>query len=124
MKELKQYYRQTSSWIPCGGRLKKEIMARLQSAVEVYLHENPTADFDALQVHFGTPQQIVTALVDEMGTEELLTKLHARNRIIKIVIICAAILIAICGLFFLSVWIAGLLDIFGTTVIGPAEVVG
>lgn len=55
MKELKKYYRQISSWLPCGGKLKKEIMARLRSTVEAYLLENPTADFDALQVHFGTP---------------------------------------------------------------------
>ena len=123
MKELKKYYRQISSWLPCGGKLKKEIMARLRSTVEAYLLENPTADFDALQVHFGTPQQIVTAFVDEMGTKELLIQLHARNRIIKIVFICAGILVAIWGLAVLSLWIIGLLDIVGPTIVEPPTII-
>lgn len=119
MKELKKYYRQVGSWLPCGGRLKRQLMANIRSTVDGYLHEHPEADFATLQDHFGTPQQIATAFVDEMGTEELLIKLHMRNKIIKIVLLCAGALIAIWALAVLSLFIIGLLEELGTGITAP-----
>ena len=123
MKELKKYYRQISSWLPCGGPLKKQLMGSITATVEGYLAEHPEADFLAIQAHFGTPQQIATAFVDEMETAELLIKLHMRNRIIKIIFLCACILIAIWGFAVLSFWLIGLLDILGPTTISPPVII-
>lgn len=123
MKELKKYYRQVGSWLPCGGRLKRQLMANIRSTVDGYLHEHPEVDFPTLEAHFGTPQQIAAAFVDEMGTEELLYKLRVRKRIIKITFICVVALISICGLAILSLWIVGLLNELGNATISPPIVV-
>ena len=80
MKELKHYYRQVSAWLPCGGRLKKQLMSSITATVDGYLAEHPEADFAALQAHFGSPQQIASAFVDEMETEELLNALRIRRK--------------------------------------------
>lgn len=119
MKELKQYYRQIGGWLPCGGRLKKQMMSNIRSTVEGYRDEHPEADFAAIQTHFGTPQQIAASFVDEMGTEELLYKLRVRNRIIKIVLLCVCAVVAIYGLSVLSLWLVGLLNELGYATICP-----
>lgn len=83
MKDLKRYYRQVASWLPCGGKTKREMMARIRATVDAYIEEHPTADFAAIQARFGTPQQIAASFVDEMETEELLQRINYRNKIIK-----------------------------------------
>lgn len=93
MKDLKRYYRQVASWLPCGGRTKREMMARIRTTVDAYVQEHPATDFAAIQEHFGTPQQIAAAFVDEMGTEELLQRINYRNNIIKGFAILAATII-------------------------------
>lgn len=113
MKELKQYYRQIKRWLPCGGSLKKQLMANITATVEAYLAENPEADFPALQAHFGTPQQIAAAFVDEMDTAELLSKLKIRRHILQIVLVCASIALFLWILSIIFAWIESL---FGYTI--------
>ena len=119
MKELKAYYRQVATWLPCGGRLKKQLMARITATVDGYLAEHPEADFAALQTRFGTPRQIASAFVDEMETDELLNALRTRRKIVKIVLICAAAIIAIWAIAVLSLWIIGLENTLGYVVVHP-----
>ena len=113
MKELKSYYRQVATWLPCGGRLKKQLMNSITATVDGYLAEHPEADFAALQARFGTPQQIASAFVDEMETDELLNALRVRRRIVKIVLLCAAAAVAIWAIAVLSLWIIGIIDTTG-----------
>lgn len=119
MKELKSYYRQVATWLPCGGRLKKQLMERITATVDGYLAEHTEADFAALQARFGTPQQIASAFVDEMETDELLNALRTRRRIVKIVLICAATAVAIWAIAVLSLWIIGLDNTLGYGVMYP-----
>lgn len=94
MKELKGYYRQIKGWLPCGGQVKKMLMANITATIGGYVEEHPGIDFAAVQAHFGTPQQIATAFVDEMDTEELLGKLRIRKKLVT-VITAAAIAIVV-----------------------------
>lgn len=93
MNDLKRYYRQVASWLPCGGKTKREMMARIRATVDAYIAEHPAADLAAIQARFGTPQQIAAAFVDEMETEELLQRINYRNKIIKGFAILAATII-------------------------------
>lgn len=85
MKELRKYYRQIKGWLPCGGKIKRTLMANIAATIEGYIEEHPGIDFAAVQAHFGTPQQIASAFVDEMGTEELLNKLRVRKKLVTVV---------------------------------------
>lgn len=111
MNDLKRYYRQVASWLPCGGKTKREMMARIRATVDAYIAEHPAADLAAIQARFGTPQQIAAAFVDEMETEELLQRINYRNKIIKGFAILAATIIL---LWTLAVTIA-LLDSFNSS---------
>ena len=119
MNDLKRYYRQVASWLPCGGKTKREMMARIRATVDAYIAEHPTADLAAIQARFGTPQQIAAAFVDEMGTEELLNKLRIRRRIIKIIFLCVAIFLAIWAIAVLTLLITGLIDELGYSIVTP-----
>ena len=110
MKELKQYYHQISTWLPCGGRLKKQLMTNIRATVDSYLAEHQGADFAELQAHFGTPLQIATAFVDEMDTALLLQSLKTRRRIVRITFL--GVVIA------LTVWTVTLVIIWVTSVLG------
>lgn len=123
MKELNQYYRQIKGWLPCGGKVKKTLMTNITATIEGYIADNPGIDFAAVQAHFGTPQQIAAAFVDEMGTEELLTALRLRRKIVKIVLGVAIAALAIYGLALLTITFSALMDTMGDYgIISPPNV--
>lgn len=120
MKELKSYYRQIKGWLPCGGRLKKNMMSCITATVEDYIASHPDADFAALQAHFGSPQQIATAFVDEMDTQELLHALRIRRRILFSVVYGVGAAVAIWAIVMLILLLVGLVSELGYVVVtGP-----
>lgn len=119
MKELKTYYRQVATWLPCGGKLKKQLMANITATVDGYIADHPEADYAALQAHFGTPRQIASAFVDEMETSELLNTLRTRRKIVTICLLCAAAIIAIWAIAVTTLWLVGLDNTLGHIVTHP-----
>ncbi len=87
---LRRYYRSIRKWLPCGQKQKKQIMEQIQSDVQVYCEQNPTADFAQMQATFGEPQTIAAAYVENMDTAQLLKSLRIRKRIVTIVTITVA----------------------------------
>lgn len=84
MNDLNRYYREVRSWLPCSRKLKESIMSQLQENVRDYLEEHPDADAAQIQAHFGTPETIAAAYVDEMGTDVLLRDLRIRRKIVSL----------------------------------------
>lgn len=110
-KNIKKYFWQVRSLLPCNLREKKRMLSDLQERIGDYLEANPDADFSAVEAHFGTPQQIATAFVDEMGTTELLLKLRVRKRVIRVT---AAFMAAIMlGIF--TFYAVALIDFYNKT---------
>ena len=81
MKELKKYYRQVRSLLPCSRKEKKAIIHRIEASVQAYLEDHPQAVFADVERHFGEPLQIAASCVEEMDTSQLLQKLRIRKRI-------------------------------------------
>lgn len=86
MGKLKSYYREISAWLPCGGRLKREIMCRIRSNVVAYLAENPDANMEEIEYRFGAPKEIAAAYVSDLDAGELLAALRVRRRIVAAVL--------------------------------------
>lgn len=101
-KALRRYYRQVRGWLPCGGRLRKQIMEQLRENVEDYLDHHPEADFQQFLEHFGDPKTIAGSYVDAQNTEEILTALRIRRRVVGIVAVVAVLV--------LLVWIVGVVS--------------
>lgn len=85
-REMRRYYREIRSWLPCSHKQKKQIIGQIHGRVQDYLVQNPDADIQALRAEFGAPQTIAAAYVDNSSTEEILRGLRARRRIATIVV--------------------------------------
>lgn len=94
-RAARRYLRNVKDWLPCSGKLKREIMARIKNVLDDYLAEHPDADFAELSHRFGLPKQIAASYVEDMDTEELLRNLRIRRRIVGIVTGTALIVIAL-----------------------------
>lgn len=92
-RDLRRYLRQVRGWLPCGGKLKKQIMGQIEDRVRDFLEHNPDADLTRLQAEFGTPQAIAAAYVDNTDTAEILKSLRVRRRIVAIVAITMAVIL-------------------------------
>ena len=96
-RSLKQYYRQVRRWLPCSRKLKKQILAQIESSISAYLQEHPSADIAEIKARFGEPQQIAAAHVDELDTADLLRDLRVKRKVVGIVATCAAAVILMWG---------------------------
>lgn len=91
-----RYVRAVSGFLPCSGKVKKPLLDALRAQAEEYIEGG--GDAAALEQHFGTPQQVAAAWVDEMDTSELLAELHIHRRIVMVVaLVMAAALVIFTG---------------------------
>lgn len=80
---IDRYVRAVSSWLPCSRKQKRQIKLALRQRLEEYISSGGNAA--ALETHFGTPNVIAAAYVDDMDTGELLQALRYRRRIVRII---------------------------------------
>lgn len=88
---LRRYCRRIRSYLPCSGKLRKQILTEIQANVNDYLAEYPEAEFSQIEARFGTAQSIAAAYVDDMDTKELLSALRIRRKIITTISVCLLI---------------------------------
>lgn len=97
MKELKQYYRDIAKKLPVGRKKKQQILLAITQSVEDYLAAHPLADFQAVQAHFGSPQEIAAAYIENMTTPEILKKFRFRKTVLSILCATAATALLLWG---------------------------
>lgn len=88
---LRSYYRRIRSFLPCSYKQKKQLITGIRQNVALYLEENPEADIRAIQGHFGTPDQIAAACLEEISLPELLRRLRIKRKILAIIGITATL---------------------------------
>ncbi len=84
-RALTRYYRQIRQLLPCPKAAKDALEWQIRCNVDDYLFEHPEAGFDQIIEHFGSPEAIVAAYVENTGTAEILNALRIRRRIVAIV---------------------------------------
>ena len=80
--EITQYCREVRSYLPCSFREKRRIIRQIQDNISLYLQDHPDADMQQIRAHFGTPNQIAAACVEDMETAVLLRSLRTRKKIV------------------------------------------
>lgn len=105
MTGLNQYYKQIQRKLPCSITYKKRLIHELRGSVDSYLKEHPNADISAIEMHFGTPEQISTAYSSEMGTSDIIKKYRTRKHLITIVasVMAAALVFWLIALIIASI---------------------
>lgn len=86
---LKQYLHRVRVLLPCSGKQKQRILSEIRGNIESYALENPDCGPEAIQDHFGTPQQIANSYIEEMDTEELAARLRIRKKLLRVAVVCA-----------------------------------
>lgn len=95
----KRYIRTISDALSCSGKTKKRIVSQIRDSVDDYMLQNPDADFEMIQTHFGTPQEIAASYVDEQDASRLLKKMSIKKKVLVIVAgVMATILLMWVGL--------------------------
>lgn len=82
---LKRYLRSICKALPCTGKMKRSIVSQLRESIEYYLFQNPDADLEVIQAHFGTPQEIAVSCIEEQGTSVLLKKNGFTQKVLAII---------------------------------------
>lgn len=83
---LKKYYRSIRQELPCSWKMKKQIMQQIQDNVDLFREQNPSADFAAIQAHFGTTQEIASSYIDDQDAPALLRKMRIKKSVLMIVV--------------------------------------
>ena len=86
--ELCRYCREVRSWLPCTRKAKRKIMDKIENVIS---ESEGELTYGQLVERFGTPQQIASAYVDEMGTMELLNDLRIKRKIVRAVAVSCVI---------------------------------
>ncbi len=81
-KRIKEYCRGISRELYCPPAAKRQILAAFRENIAAYIEEKPDADFEDIQKHFGTPQQIALSYIGEMDMPELVRKLNTRKSVL------------------------------------------
>lgn len=118
-KELRNYYRNIRRCLPCSGKLKKQILDDIKSQVNTYIEENSSADYNTIERHFGTPQQIATAYIDEMTTQEIQKRFTIKKTTIVVVCTAIALIVAMWAAALISAWIDAQKSFDGFYDVGP-----
>lgn len=118
-----RYLWKVRGWLPCSGKLKREIMARIKTVLNDYLNDHPDADFAELSHRFGTPQQIAASYIEEMNVQDLLKQLRIRKKIIAIVVATAVTLVLLWAGAVTTALIRHINDMNGYLVVSEAEVI-
>lgn len=82
----RKYCACVSRVLPCSGKMKRKIMGEIRMSIQEYMNEHPDAAYTDMETKFGTPQQIVSAYLDEADHLRLAGELKLKNRVMKAVL--------------------------------------
>lgn len=106
-KSLNQYYRSIESSLVCDRQRKTAIISAIRSSVSEFLEDHPNADFDSIEKHFGSPQDIAEEYYANADSYEIQSRLRIRKIIIISVILTLIIAIMIYSVAIASIVISG-----------------
>ena len=103
---LKRYIRKIHKTLPCSRKMKRDIVSKINESIKDYLLQNPAADLEAVQTHFGTPQQIAVNCLDGQDAFVQLKKIRTKKRVLSVAAgVMAAIFLVWTGFFALKTYI-------------------
>lgn len=91
--------------LPFGGKSRKDYLAHLRQDVLSYLSTHPWATQKELEEVFGSPEDIALSFLSELSYPEIMDRIRARNRAVRIVsfVACAALLLLIAMIVYMLI---------------------
>lgn len=92
-KAARRYLRRLRWSLPCKRNEKRKIVFEIKTMLEQYLTEYSGADYNALVLRFGTPEDVVLNYLENLENAELARRLQIKSKNLKIVLAVAGIAI-------------------------------
>lgn len=90
-RQLKKYYQEIAQWLPCSGKTKRQIILRIQENILTFILADPDATMQDIYKHFGTPQSIAAAYIDDIDSTRILKTIQIRRMLKRVIITVVAI---------------------------------
>lgn len=101
MNDCVRYERALKKELRCSNSAKKRLITQFQNTQKNFLEDNPDADFAALQVAFGPPEEMATVLMaDTTGEERAQYKKQKQIKMVFAGVFAAAFLAGVIWLCF------------------------
>ena len=94
-KIVRQYLRQVRKAVPCSGKERRQLVEQLEESVAQYVSEHGAETVDDISREFGSPGEIWEAFLQNKDAAYIQRQLALKNRICRIVISMAAVLVII-----------------------------
>ena len=94
-KIVRQYLRQVRKAVPCSGKERRQLVQQLEESVAQYVSEHGAETVDDISREFGSPGEIWEAFLQNKDAAYIQRQLVLKNRICRIVISMAAVLVII-----------------------------
>ena len=90
-KETEKYISDVSSRLLCSKKKKKEIIEDIRGAVLDFTEANGTNDIKEVYEHFGTPEELAKAHLNELDPVKLKNKVNIRKVVIVALVVALMI---------------------------------
>ena len=94
-KIVRQYLRQVRKAVPCSGKERRQLVQQLEESVAQYVSEHGAETVDDISREFGSPGEIWEAFLQNNDAAYIQRQLALKNRVCRIVIVMAAVLVII-----------------------------
>ena len=94
-KIVRQYLRQVRKAVPCSGKERRQLVQQLEESVAQYVSEHGAETVDDISREFGSPGEIWEAFLQNKDAAYVQRQLALKNRVCRIVIVMAAVLVII-----------------------------
>ena len=94
-KIVRQYLRQVRKAVPCSGKERRQLVEQLEESVAQYVSEHGAETVDDISREFGSPGEIWEAFLQNKDAAYIQRQLALKNRVCRIVISMAAVLVII-----------------------------
>ena len=94
-KIVRQYLRQVRKAVPCSGKERRQLVEQLEESVAQYVSEHGAETVDDISREFGSPGEIWEAFLQNKDAAYIQRQLALKNRVCRIVIVMAAVLVII-----------------------------
>ena len=94
-KIVRQYLRQVRKAVPCSGKERRQLVQQLEESVAQYVSEHGAETVDDISREFGSPGEIWEAFLQNKDAAYMQRQLALKNRVCRIVIVMAAVLVII-----------------------------
>ena len=94
-KIVRQYLQQVRKAVPCSGKERRQLVQQLEESVAQYVSEHGAETVDDISREFGSPGEIWEAFLQNKDAAYIQRQLALKNRVCRIVIGMAAVLVII-----------------------------